>query len=87
MEEPPPVEFHQRVRPAVHLRSASVAATEPVVISSEVMKERSPMRIVETSQAGLKDLGWKSEMDRHSRVEDWNRPDGVCMRIAGGAKG
>lgn len=30
---------------------------EPVVISSEVMKERRPMRMVLTSQAGLKDLG------------------------------
>jgi len=32
-------------------------------------------------------LGWKSEFDRHSRVEVWKRPDGVIMRIAGGLKG
>jgi hypothetical protein len=60
---------------------------EPVVISSDVMKERRPMRMVLTSQAGLKDLGWKSEIERQRRVEDWKRPLGVCMRIAGGAKG
>lgn len=64
-----------------------MADTEPVVISSDVMKERSPIRIVETSQAGLKDLGWKSEIERHRRVEGWKRPEGVCMRIEGGAKG
>ncbi len=45
------------------------------------------MRMVLTSQAGLKDLGWKSEILRQSRVEGWKRPEGVCMRIAGGAKG
>jgi len=60
---------------------------EPVVISSEVMKERRPIRIVETSQAGLKDFGWKSEMERHKRVEVWKRPEGVIMRMAGGLKG
>ena len=64
-----------------------MAETEPVVISSEVMNDSRPMRIVETSHAGLKDLGWKSEMERHSRLEGVKRPEGVCIRIAGGAKG
>ena len=68
-------------------RSASVAETDPVVISSDVIKERRPMRMVDTSHAGLKDRGWKSEMDRHNRLDGWNRPEGVCMRIAGGANG
>ena len=45
------------------------------------------MRMVLTSHAGLKDLGWKSEMERQRRVEGWKRPEGVCMRMAGGAKG
>lgn len=45
------------------------------------------MRIVETSQAGLNDLGWKSLMLRQRRVEGWKRPEGVCMRMAGGANG
>lgn len=45
------------------------------------------MRMVDTSHAGLKDLGWKSLILRHRRVDGWNRPLGVCMRIAGGAKG
>jgi hypothetical protein len=84
---PPPVEFHQRDRAAKHRRSADVLETEPVVISSLVMNESSPIKMVETSHAGLNDFGWKSEMERHSRVEGWNRPDGVCMRIAGGANG
>jgi len=84
---PLPVEFHQRDRAARERRSAAVLETEPVVISSLVMNERRPIRIVETSHAGLKDFGWKSEMDRHSRDEGWNRPDGVCMRMAGGANG
>lgn len=121
--------FHQRERAANQRRSESGREREPVVISSEVMKDISPMRMVETSQAGLKDLGWKSEMERQRRVEGWKRPgelvswlkrygsegsscggcfgggllenglvrmggemgcdvpDGVCMRIAGGAKG
>jgi hypothetical protein len=35
----------------------------------------------------LNDFGWKSEIDRHRRVDGWNRPEGVCMRIAGGANG
>jgi len=43
--------------------------------------------MVLTSQAGLKLLGWKSEIERQSRVEGWKRPEGVCIRIAGGAKG
>lgn len=45
------------------------------------------MRMVETSQAGLKDLGWKSDIERQRRVDGWKRPEGVCMRMAGGAKG
>lgn len=48
-----------------------------MVISSEVMKDIRPMRMVETSQAGLKDLGWKSEIERQRRVEGWKRPVGM----------
>ena len=66
---PPPVEFHHRLRSANAFRCACVPETEPVVISSLVMNDNKPMRIVETSQAGLKDLGWKSEIDRQRRVE------------------
>ena len=54
---PPPVLFHHLVLAAAHLRSASEAWTLPVVISSLVMKDIRPIRMVETSQAGLKDLG------------------------------
>lgn len=43
--------------------------------------------MVLTSHAGLKLLGWKSEIDKQRRVEGWKRPEGVCMRIEGGAKG
>lgn len=60
---------------------------EPVVISSLVMNDSNPVKIVETSHAGLKLLGWKSEIDRQRRVDGAKRPEGVCMRIAGGANG
>lgn len=43
--------------------------------------------MVDTSQAGLNDRGWKSEMERQRRLDGWNRPEGVCIRIAGGANG
>lgn len=86
-DEPPPVLFHQREREAKSLRSASVADSEPVVISSLVMKLCRPSRMVLTSQAGLKLLGWKSLMLRHSLVDGWKRPLGVCIRMAGGANG
>lgn len=45
------------------------------------------MRMVDTSHAGLKERGWKSEMDKHRRDDGWKRPEGVCIRIDGGAKG
>lgn len=85
--EPPPVEFHHRDREARNFRSALDVETEPVVISSLVMNDKRPIKMVETSHAGLKDFGWKSDMERQSLVDGWNRPDGVCMRIAGGANG
>lgn len=84
---PPPVLFHHFVLAARVRRSESVALREPVVISSLVMKDITPSRIVETDQAGLKDFGWKSLMLRQRRSEQRKRPLGVCMRIAGGLKG
>ena len=51
------------------------------------MNDNSPIKMVETSHAGLKDLGWKSDMLRQSRDDGWKRPEGVCILIAGGAKG
>lgn len=81
------MEFHHRDREARYLRSVSLAETEPVVISSDVMNERRPIRMVETSQAGLKDLGWKSEIERQRRVDGWKRPEGVCILMEGGANG
>lgn len=59
----------------------------PAVISSLFINDMSPIKIVETDQAGLNDFGWKSLMLKHNLVEGWNRPLGVCIRIAGGAKG
>ena len=84
---PPPVLFHHLVLAANALRSESDAESEPVVISSLVIKLSTPSRIVETSQAGLKLFGWKSLMLRHSLSEQRNLPLGVCIRIAGGANG
>lgn len=60
---------------------------DPVVNSLDVMKDNRPFKMVDTLQAGLKERGWKSEMVRHRRDDGWKRPDGVCMRIAGGLKG
>jgi hypothetical protein len=54
---PPPVEFHHRLRAAICFRCATDADIDPVVISSLVMKDSNPVSIVETSHAGLKDLG------------------------------
>lgn len=85
--DPPPVAFHHRERAASTRRSGSDALTLPVVISSLVMKDSNPIKIVDTSHAGLNDFGWKSLILRHRRVDGWNRPLGVCMRIAGGANG
>ena len=72
---------------ACHLRSFAVADTLPAVISSLFMNDMRPINIVETDQAGLKLFGWKSEILRHNLVLVWKRPLGVCMRMAGGAKG
>ena len=79
--------FHHLLLAASHFLSASLAPRLPVVISSLVIKDIKPINIVETSQAGLKALGWKSEIERQRRVEGWKRPEGVCMRMEGGAKG
>jgi len=51
------------------------------------MNDIKPISIVDTDHAGLKDLGWKSLILRQRRVDGWKRPLGVCMRMAGGAKG
>lgn len=61
--------FHHRDFKASHLRSFSDAVTDPCVISSAFIKDIKPIRIVETSHAGLNDLGWKSEMVRQSLVD------------------
>ena len=51
------------------------------------MKERRPVNIVETDQAGFHVSGWKSDMERHKRVFGLNRPDGVVIYILGGLNG
>ena len=38
------------------------------------MKERTPLRMEETDQAGTQVSGWKSDIERHSRVFVLNRP-------------
>lgn len=85
--EPPPVLFHHFDLAACHFRSIVEEDKDPAVISSEFMNDINPIKIVLTDHAGLKDLGWKSEIDRQRRVEVWKRPLGVCIRMAGGAKG
>lgn len=51
------------------------------------MKERRPVRIVATDQAGFHVSGWKSEMERQSRVLVLKRPEGEIMYMLGGRKG
>jgi hypothetical protein len=43
--------------------SAIVEAMEPVVFSSESIKERRPVRMVATDQAGFQVEGWKEVME------------------------
>ena len=59
----------------------------PKVGEDSSMKLSSPVRIVETDQAGFHVSGWKSLIDKQSRVFVLNRPLGVNIHIDGGLKG
>lgn len=50
------------------------------------MKDSSPVKMVPTLHSGFQVSGWKSLMDRQSRVLVWNRPFGVIMYTAGGCR-
>jgi len=67
--DPPPVEFHHLDLAEYHLRSAVVPLMLPAVISSLFINDMSPIKMVDTDQAGLNDFGWKSLMLRHSLVD------------------
>jgi len=43
---------------------ASVDVTEPVVISSDSIKDNKPVNMVATLQAGFQDPGWKSDIEK-----------------------
>lgn len=51
------------------------------------MKERRPVRMVATDQAGFHVSGWKSEMERQRRVLVLKRPDGESIYMLGGRNG
>ena len=57
---------------------------QPVVTSSEFMKEMSAVRMVSTFQMGFQVSGWKSEIDRHMRFIGSNLPEGVIIMMPGG---
>ena len=84
------------------MRCEGVAVMDPVVISSDVINESTPVSIDDTCHDGFQVVGWKSDMEKQSRVLQTNRPIGsqflhhplwillplgVVMRIAGGANG
>jgi hypothetical protein len=65
----------------------SEVVTEPVVISSESIKDTRPVNIVATLHAGFHEPGWKSDMEKQIFLSGWKRPDGVYILIPGGLKG
>ena len=81
------VRFQAWLRAANARLWASDEVTEPVVISSESMKESRPVRIVATLQAGFQVPGWKSDMEKQIFLSGWKRPEGVYILIPGGLKG
>jgi hypothetical protein len=64
-----------------------VVFTEPVVAVSSSMKLSRPVMIVLRLHMGFHVSGWKSLMDRHSRLSVSKRPEGVTIMIAGGLNG
>jgi hypothetical protein len=79
--------FHAWLRDANTRLWASVELTEPVVISSESINDKSPVRMVATLHAGFQEAGWKSDIEKHIFLSGWNLPDGVNILIPGGLKG
>jgi hypothetical protein len=68
-------------------RSARLASTLPTVGVDSSMKESTPLRIEATDHAGTHVSGWKSLIERQSRVLVLKRPLGVSIIIAGGLYG
>jgi len=67
--------------------SVSVVFTDPVVISSDNMKDNRPVNIVATLHAGFQEAGWKSDMEKHIFLSGAKRPEGVSILMPGGLKG
>ena len=68
-------------------RSARLVSTLPTVGVDSSMNESTPLRIEATDHAGTHVSGWKSLIERHSRVFVLKRPLGVSIMIAGGLYG
>jgi len=79
--------FQAWLRAARVFLSWSVLATDPVVISSLSMKDKMPVQIVATLQAGFHVPGWKSDMEKQIFLSGWKRPEGVSILIPGGLNG
>lgn len=70
--------------PTCKRRSAPLTVKSDVSMLPRVgpfstMKLRSPVRMVDTDQAGFHVSGWKSVMERHSLVLHLNLPLGVII--------
>lgn len=67
--------------------SASDERMAPAVISSDVINERKPDKMVESPQMGFQLSTCALVMLMHTDTPVSNRPDGVCMYRVGGWKG
>jgi len=67
--------------------SASVVFTDPVVISSDNIKDNKPVNIVATLHAGFQEAGWKSDIEKQIFLSGAKRPEGVSILIPGGLNG
>lgn len=79
--------FHACDSLAYAFLSATVVVTDPVVISSDSIKERRPVKMVATLQAGFHEPGWKSDIEKQIFLSGWKRPEGVTILMPGGLKG
>jgi len=67
--------------------SESVVFTDPVVISSDIMKDSKPVNIVATLHAGFQEAGWKSDIEKQIFLSGAKRPEGVSILMPGGLNG
>lgn len=82
------VRNHNKQSQPTLMRSPSMTnAPMPKTPMIPTINDKSPVSMVATDQAGFHVSGWKSEMERHSRVLVLKRPEGVIMYMLGGRNG